>query len=102
MHECIDVNDAVFFEMVAQVPPVMVLQGVEPSCLLGLGITSWENTEAVGLKMISCKKLSIGGWQTRHDQIPYQESIPSEVGPSFFLHVFKIELVRCHNEDDIT
>lgn len=88
--------------MVAQMPPVMVLQGIEPSCLLRLGITSWEDTEAIGLKIVSCANLNIPGSQTRHDQIPYQVSIFSEVGPGFFLHMLKIDFVRCHNEDDIT
>lgn len=102
MHESINVDDTVFFEMVAHMTPVMILQGLEPSCLLGLGITAWEDTEAVGLRIVSCQNLKIPDSQIRQELIPYQVSISSEVGPGFFLHVLKIDFMRCHNEDDMT
>lgn len=53
VHECINVDNAVFFEVVADMAPVVVLEGVEPSCLFRLGITAREHTEPVGLRIVS-------------------------------------------------
>lgn len=59
VHEGIDVDDAVFFEMVTQMTPVMILQRVKPPCLFGLGITAWKHTEPIRLRRVSIENLDM-------------------------------------------
>lgn len=69
VHEGIDIDDTIFFKMIAQMSPVVILQGLEPSCLLGLGITAREHTEAVRLGIVGCEHLECRSHEPRMNKV---------------------------------
>lgn len=102
VHEGIDEDDAVFFEVVAHMAPVMVLQGVKPPRLLGLGIAAWKHTEPVWLGIVNWKHRKTLGRISRLDEMSYQISILAEVSPGLLLHVLEVHFMRRHDKYDIT